>query len=245
MIWLGEEGLCALMYSIIGRSRREGNGETAWRDQRQSLLLSSHCSWAGAVDMLARKRPEPNGWRDPRPADFAREVMRMIGVRRVAASSLRFATLAVLGKAGPAWSHAEMVKSSPAAGAVLTKAPPEVRAWFNDELAVKGSTLRLYDAHSKLLGTGGVDPKVPKHDVMRIASPHLAAGPYLVRWHAISADDNKVTEGSFRFSIKGAAAMSLPPLQVIQPANRATVENPVTLTFDTPADMMKFTMGGM
>jgi methionine-rich copper-binding protein CopC len=138
-----------------------------------------------------------------------------------------------------------MVKSSPAAGAVLTKAPSEVRAWFDDELAVKGSTLRLYDAHSKLLGAGGVDRKVPKHDVMRIASVHLAAGAYLVRWHAVSADDNKVTEGSFRFSIKGAAAMSFPPLQVIGPANRATVKNPVALTFDTPTDMKKFTMGGM
>jgi methionine-rich copper-binding protein CopC len=169
----------------------------------------------------------------------------MEGFRRIAASSLLLAMLGALGQARPAWSHAEMVTSSPAAGAVLTKAPSEIRAWFDDELTVKGSTLRLYDAHSKLLATGGVDPKVSKHDVMRIASPHLAAGGYLVRWHAVSADDNKVTEGSFRFSIKGDASMSLPPLQVIQPANRATVKNPVTLKFDTPADMMKFTMGGM
>jgi len=63
-----------------------------------------------------------------------------------------------------------MVKSSPAAGAVLTKAPPEVRAWFNDELAVKGSTLRLYDAHNKLLGTGGIDPKVAAAQDVRTAA---------------------------------------------------------------------------
>ncbi len=167
-------------------------------------------------------------------------------------ASLLLAVLATLGPVGPAWSHADMIKSSPKAGVVVAQSPAEVRAWFSEELAVKTSTLRLYDAHNKVLATGGVDPKISKHDVMRLGVPHLSAGAYLVRWHAVAADDNKATDGSFRFSIKGAAqtppattAMSLPPIRVIAPANHAAVKNPVALTFDTPADMMKYTMGGM
>lgn len=168
------------------------------------------------------------------------------------ATSLVLAALATLGPVRPAWSHADMVKSSPANGTAMAQAPAEVRAWFSEELAVKPSTLRLYDAHSKLLASGGIDPKIAKHDVMRLAASHLTAGTYLVRWHAVAADDNKATDGSFRFSVKGAAqtsqtttAVSLPPLKIVEPASRATVKNPVTLTFDTPADMTKYTMGGM
>lgn len=167
-------------------------------------------------------------------------------------ASILLAVLATLGSVRPAWSHAGLVKSSPKAGEAVGQSPAEVRAWFSEELAVKTSTLRLYDAHNKVLATGGVDPKVSKHNVMRLAVPHLSAGAYLVRWHAVAADDNKATDGSFRFSINGAAqtppattAASLPPIQVIAPANHAAVKNPVTLTFDTPADMTKYTMGGM
>ncbi len=120
-----------------------------------------------------------------------------------ATASLLLAALAVLGPARLAWGHPTLVKSSPPAGAVLTQSPAEIRAWFSEELATKGNTLRLYDAHNKLMASGGVDPKAPEHDVLRIAPPRLGAGTYLVRWHAISADDNEVREGSFRFSIKG------------------------------------------
>ena len=52
---------------------------------------------------------------------------------------------------------------------------PQGHAWFSEELAVKPSTLRLYDAHNKLLARGGIDPKVAKHDVMRLAD--AARGP--------------------------------------------------------------------
>ena len=168
------------------------------------------------------------------------------------ATSLLLAALATLGPARPAWSHADLVKSSPANGVAVAQAPAEVRAWFSEELAVKPSTLRLYDAHNKLLASGGIDPKVAKHDVMRLAAPHLTAGTYLVRWHAVTADDNKATEGSFRFSVKGAAttppptmAKSLPPIRVTAPASQAVVRNPVALMFETPADMTQYTMGGM
>ena len=143
-----------------------------------------------------------------------------------------------------------LVKSSPANGASLSKAPSEIRAWFSEELTVKGSTLRLYDSHQKLVASGGIDSAVAKHDVMRIAAPHLANGAYLVKWHAISADDNEPKDGSFKFSIGMGAQMTkvrkadLPPLQLVTPANGAQVKNPVALVVETPGDLDHLTMGG-
>ena len=160
------------------------------------------------------------------------------------------AALATLAPATPAWSHASLVKSSPAGGASLSKAPSEIRAWFSEELKVKGSTLRLYDSYQKLLASGGTDPAVAKHDVMRIAAPRLANGAYLVKWHAISADDNEPRDGSFKFSIGMGAQTTkapmadLPPLQLITPATGAQVKNPVALVVETPGDIEHLSMGG-
>lgn len=160
------------------------------------------------------------------------------------------AALASLAPVTPAWSHASLVKSSPAGGASLSKAPSEIRAWFSEELKVKGSTLRLYDSHQKLLASGGIDPAVAKHDVMKIAAPHLANGAYLVKWHAISADDNEPKDGSFKFSIGTGAQTTkapmadVPPLQLITPANGAPVKNPVAVVVETPGDIDHLTMGG-
>ncbi len=105
-----------------------------------------------------------------------------------------------------AWGHASLVKSSPASGATLTTSPTVIRAWFNDELAVKGSTLKLLDAQKKQVGpTGGVETKIAKHDVMKLTPPKLAAGTYTVQWYAISADDGEARSGSFKFTVKAAA----------------------------------------
>ncbi|HET8999907.1 MAG TPA: copper resistance CopC family protein [bacterium] len=113
--------------------------------------------------------------------------------------------LICLGPVLPVWAHANLVRSSPAADAVLTGSPPLIQAWFSEEVAVKGSVMRLYDGADKVLAAGGVDLKDTDHESMRITPPRLAPGAYQVRWHAISADDNHVTEDVFRFSIRPAS----------------------------------------
>jgi methionine-rich copper-binding protein CopC len=162
--------------------------------------------------------------------------------------------------AAPVWAHAHMTKSSPANGATVTSTPATIQAWFSEELATSGNRLRLYDAHDKLLGTGGLDPKVAGHTVLRLAPPHLSAGGYMVRWHVVSADDNAVSEGYFRFSVgsmamapsggmamapSGTAASSLPALNLVGPADHSTVKNPVAVVIETPGDIKTLTMDGM
>lgn len=159
--------------------------------------------------------------------------------------------MAVLG-AGPVWAHADMTKSSPANGAVLTSSPAAIQAWFSEELAAKGNTFRLYDAHDKVLATGGLDPKVPKHQGLKLVPPHLGPGTYLVRWHVVAADDNAASQGSFKFSVRGSAMApsgmtkpSLPPLKLVAPASHSSLKNPVALVVETPGDIKELTMGGM
>lgn len=160
-----------------------------------------------------------------------------------------FAALATLVPVNPAWGHATLVKSSPANGASLAQSPPAIHAWFNEELAIKTSTMRLYNSHQKLVASGGVDSTVAKHNVMKIAPPPLAKGAYVVQWVAVSADDNETRKGSFKFSIGGAQTTKppmadLPALHLIAPANGGRVKNPVTVVVETPADIDRFTMGG-
>jgi len=186
------------------------------------------------------------------PAHGGRHERVDLGVKRMRSfhGLVVWGLLAALAPAAPAWSHALLVKSSPASGASLSKAPPEIRVWFSEELKGKGSTLLLYDSHQKLIASGGIDPAVAKHDVMRIAAPHLANGAYLVKWHAISADDNEPKDGSFKFSIGMGAQMTkppmadVPPLHLVAPANGAPVKNPVAVVVETPGDIDHLTMGG-
>jgi methionine-rich copper-binding protein CopC len=162
--------------------------------------------------------------------------------------------------AAPVWAHAHMTKSSPANGATVTSTPAAIHAWFSEELATSGNRLQLYDGHNKLLATGGLDPKVSGHTALRLGPPHLTAGGYLVRWHVVSADDNAVSEGYFRFSVgsmamapsggtamapSGTAASSLPALRLVSPVDHSTVKNPVAVVIETPGDIKTLTMDGM
>jgi hypothetical protein len=75
----------------------------------------------------------------------------------------------------------------------------------------------------------------------------LAAGTYTVRWTAVSSDDKNVAKGSFRFVVASAAGTPmvtamLPVLKIISPASGVTVDSPVVVVFETPADLSKMTM---
>ena len=117
------------------------------------------------------------------------------------ACCLLAAALVMAGPLRPAWSHAEIVKSSPADGASLTAIPAEIRAWFSEQLA-GNSVIRLYDASNAVLAVGGIDLKDYTHTVMRLVPPLLKPGTYEVRWTAVAADDYGVTHESFKFTVQ-------------------------------------------
>ena len=86
----------------------------------------------------------------------------------------------VVGPAPPASGHATLVKSSPAVDSVLSEPPPAIQAWFSEEVAVKGSVMRLYDGANAVLG-------YVQWDIVRLESlvpPDAEAAVITAPWSA-------------------------------------------------------------
>ncbi|MGH2404400.1 MAG: copper resistance CopC family protein [bacterium] len=100
-------------------------------------------------------------------------------------------------------SHAKLLRAEPAPGSTVKAAPKVVRAWFNNELDPKRSTITVTDARGRRVddGKGGVDlhDMDRKSMIARLRSAGL--GSYTVTWKAVSVDDGFVAKGSFRYKI--------------------------------------------
>ena len=106
------------------------------------------------------------------------------------------ALLALVG-AAPAFGHAHLSKSVPAAGATVG-APNEIMLAFTEPLEPAFSTIELRDSAGKPVKTDKVQVK---DNVMRLPLKPLAAGTYTVKWRVLSVDTHK-TEGNFNFTVK-------------------------------------------
>lgn len=119
-----------------------------------------------------------------------------------------FALLAVL--VGPAlpWSaggrvaaHAQLVASSPGAGAIVADSPAELRLVFSEQLEMQFTSLDLLAEDGTILmdRAGEIDPDDPY--ALMVADPNLADGIYQVRWRTLSAADGHTAEGAFTFAV--------------------------------------------
>jgi methionine-rich copper-binding protein CopC len=109
----------------------------------------------------------------------------------------RAAVLGALAIATPAFGHAHLSKSTPAAGA--TVAPPaEIVLNFTEPLEPAFSTIELHDSMGKRIDTGKARVK---DDVMRLQLKPLPAGRYTVKWRVLSVDTHK-SQGNFAFTVK-------------------------------------------
>jgi copper resistance protein C len=98
--------------------------------------------------------------------------------------------------------HPKLVKSDPAADAVVAASPKELRLSFNEELVPKFSSADVKDQKGQKIevGDAAADPADKKQLVLPLAKP-LAAGTYKVEWHAVAADTHRV-QGTFSFTVK-------------------------------------------
>jgi methionine-rich copper-binding protein CopC len=126
---------------------------------------------------------------------------KMTAMRLGAALALAAAGLAV--PAGPLGAHAKLVRAEPRPGATVRPAPRVVRAWFDDELDPRRSTMTVVDAGGRRVddGHGGVDLDDLDRRSMLARLTSSGPGTYTVRWTATSADDGYVARGSFRFTV--------------------------------------------
>ena len=104
---------------------------------------------------------------------------------------------------GVAAAHAKLVRASPPPASTVKVAPKEVRAWFSEELAPKGSTMSVWDRRGTQVdtGQGGVDLNDLDRTSMVARLKPLQPGRYTVKWKAVAADDLFVAQGTFQFTV--------------------------------------------
>ncbi|MBA2266390.1 MAG: copper resistance protein CopC/CopD [Chloroflexi bacterium] len=97
--------------------------------------------------------------------------------------------------------HAQLVASSPGAGAVLAESPDEIRLVFNEPLEVQVTSLDIAteDGTVVLTRAGEIDSRDPY--ALVLADPQLAVGIYQLTWRTLSAVDGHTAEGFLSFGI--------------------------------------------
>lgn len=114
--------------------------------------------------------------------------------RRVFAQGLAALPAAVC--AGRAQAHAALVKSEPPRRAVLSKAPRQIRLWFNERLEPAYASIVIQrDGDAQPINTpkASVDAADPKLLVLEL--PALAPGQYTVKYRVLSVDGHSVDYG--------------------------------------------------
>ena len=99
-----------------------------------------------------------------------------------------------------AFAHAHLDRSTPAAGATLKEAPPEVMLWFTEAVEPKFSTVEVRDANGAAVQDGTASGVAGNTAQLRIKLKPLAAGTYTVKWRVLSVDTHR-SQGDFTFRV--------------------------------------------
>ena len=112
--------------------------------------------------------------------------------------------LTVTSGLAPAESHAVLVKSAPAARAVLSRPPGRVQLWFSERLEPAFSGMTVWSASGTQVDKrdAAVSSDDPKQ--LSVTLGALEPGIYTVRCRVLSVDGH-VVEASFPFTIKPAS----------------------------------------
>ncbi|MGW5051415.1 copper resistance CopC family protein [Actinokineospora sp. NPDC004072] len=143
---------------------------------------------------------------------------------------LLFTALALLGIAGPARAHTQLIGSSPAEGASLPVAPRQLQLTFNEPIQAGFSTVTVtgLDGTQWTLGQPAVDNTVLTVPV-RQAGP---AGQHTLGYRVLSADGHPVS-GTVRFTLTApAGATTTAPSQTPQAATGTPAPQATTVDDD-------------
>ncbi|WP_041864946.1 copper homeostasis periplasmic binding protein CopC [Sphingomonas sp. MM-1] len=119
---------------------------------------------------------------------------------RIVSSLIALGGAAALLSAAPAFAHAKLESSSPAANATLRTAPRTITLTFNERLVPRFSKVELtMPAHRMKVPVNVTVLRDGKRVVATPASA-LRRGDYRVVWTAASADGHKMS-GTFNFKV--------------------------------------------
>jgi hypothetical protein len=104
---------------------------------------------------------------------------------------------ALIPAASPAFAHARLLKSLPAAGARI-KTPRRVVLTFSEALEPAFSGALVMDSEGRNFSAGPMKVDGP---VMTLTPGKLQPGTYKVVWHSVGHDTHRM-EGEFSFTVK-------------------------------------------
>ncbi|MGA2188264.1 MAG: copper resistance CopC family protein [Steroidobacteraceae bacterium] len=105
---------------------------------------------------------------------------------------------AALLAAGPAFGHARLLGTVPAADARLTAPPPSLILRFNEN--VRLGVLKLTTAGREVPVT--IERNAAPAEMVTVPLPRLAAGKYDVQWSALTDSDGHAVKGGYSFVIE-------------------------------------------
>jgi copper resistance protein C len=114
--------------------------------------------------------------------------------------------VAILGGSwvGEAVAHARLVKSAPAADAVLSRSPTAISLWFNEKPELEFSTIRVLDSAGHVVAQGKL-AITPEPNGLMLPVPALPAGNYRVRYRVLSVDGH-ILKAKFGFRVGAVIA---------------------------------------
>jgi copper transport protein len=133
-----------------------------------------------------------------RVAAWARPALR----RGIAALLAMLAALMGVGvaMATPAQAHAALIRTTPADGSIVQRAPSEVTLEFGEPVGIGLGSVRVVDSDGRRVDRGAVTQADGNRLVRAELRAGLADGTYLVQWRVVSSDSHPVS-GAFTFSI--------------------------------------------
>lgn len=99
-------------------------------------------------------------------------------------------------------SHAYLVRSTPAARAVVGRAPERVQLWFNERLEPAYSRLSVWNRDGQRVDAGDVQVVPTEPTRLSVGVPPLPGGAYTVKYRVLSVDGH-VVEAQFGFTVRG------------------------------------------
>jgi copper transport protein len=106
----------------------------------------------------------------------------------------------------PAFAHAHLVKSAPAAGAHLSVSPTLIQLWFSEGTEAAMTKITVTGPNGTQVATGAVTAEAGNPLLMSATiNGTLPAGEYSVSWRTV-AKDGHPSSGAFAFVVQATAA---------------------------------------
>ena len=130
---------------------------------------------------------------------------------RRALAVLLGASIGAAALAPGAAAHARLIRSEPAAGAVLVRAPLAVLLFFDDTVRPASGIEAIRNGGASVLSGRPHTAPASQRELVLPLRPHLPVGDYTVRWRIVS-DDGHLISGVLAFAVGSGRAPPVPAL---------------------------------